>query len=120
MGDEPCGRRIRPNCGLLDEPARDPIKSEAKPKPLRAIGLRTPRTTLGAPVGRFKAPFFRRHRAAAGAFVFVGAVLASFLSAAFERFSVPTSVSLSSPRMNASTLLWAMSSWIWTGGLFMK
>ena len=34
--------------------------------------------------------------------------------------SLPTSVSLSSPRMNASTRWCAMSSWIWSGGLFMK
>ena len=40
--------------------------------------------------------------------------------ARFDGFSVPTSVSLSSPRMNASTRSCAMSSWIWSGGLFMK
>ena len=34
--------------------------------------------------------------------------------------SVPTRVSLSSPRMKASTRLKAMSSWSWMGGLFLK
>ena len=45
---------------------------------------------------------------------------ASLRSLRFSGFSVPTSVSLSSPRMNASTRLYAMSSWICWGGLFMK
>ena len=80
---------------------------------------------LRAPVRRLEAlaPLASPAPAAAAfarAPVATGAVEASFLSCAFVRFSVPTSVSLSSPRMNASTRLWAMSSWIWIGGLFMK
>ncbi len=45
---------------------------------------------------------------------------ASLRSLRLTGASVPTSVSLSSPRMNASTRLYAMSSWICWGGLFMK
>ena len=45
---------------------------------------------------------------------------ASLRSLRLTGASVPTSVSLSSPRMNASTRLKAMSSWICWGGLFMK
>ena len=47
-------------------------------------------------------------------------VPASLRSVRLAGVSVPTSVSLSSPRMNASTRLNAMSSWICCGGLFMK
>ncbi len=57
------------------------------------------------------------HRAAAAALTLAPA---SFRSARLGGVSVPTSVSWSSPRMNASTRLNAMSSWIWIGGLFMK
>ena len=45
---------------------------------------------------------------------------ASLRSVRLAGASVPTSVSLSSPLMNASTRLNAMSSWICWGGLFMK
>ena len=46
--------------------------------------------------------------------------LATFLSCLRTGCSVPTRVSLSSPRMKASTRSCATSSWIWRGGLFMK
>src|SRR5207248_4669871 len=46
--------------------------------------------------------------------------LATLRSDLFAGSSVPTSVSLSSPRMKASTRSRATSSWIWMGGLFMK
>ena len=70
---------------------------------------------LEAPMGRLQlSPL--AHRVAA-AFVF--ATPASAL-ASLRDTSLPTSVSLSSPRMNASTRWCAMSSWIWSGGLFMK
>ena len=57
------------------------------------------------------------HRAAVATLAFAPAIR---LRACLTGASVPTSVSLSSPRMNASTRLNAMSSWICCGGLFMK
>ena len=74
------------------------------------------RGRIEAPVGRLEPAVAPGHFAAA-AFAF------AWPASAFESFfdsSVPTSVSLSSPRMNASTRLNAMSSWIWMGGDFMK
>ena len=53
------------------------------------------------------------------AVAFVLAAVASAL-ASFLDSSLPVSVSLSSPRMNASTRSRATSSWSWSGGLFMK
>ena len=55
-------------------------------------------------------------RSAAARFLDCGARFVTFAGAG----SSPCSVSLSSPRMNASTRSRAMSSWIWMGGLFMK
>ena len=65
-----------------------------------------------------------RSAAAVGHFAAVVAtwafVPASLRYVRLATFSVPTRVSSSSPRMNASTRLNAMSSWICWGGLFMK
>ena len=93
------------------EPRRRPVGEDADPlddpRPVAA-----PRR-CGASSRRSRGG----HRAAAATLALVPASrLTVFLTGA----SVPTSVSLSSPRMNASTRLNAMSSWIWIGGLFMK
>ena len=86
--------------------------------------LEDARSGLETPVGRLELPLARGHFAEVG--VLVGAPSADALLAAslrkvrFAGASVPTSVSLSSPRMKASTRLNAMSSWICCGGLFMK
>ena len=71
-----------------------------------------------APVRRLESPFAVGHLRGGGHLGLASRPcrLTVFLTGA----SVPTSVSLSSPRMNASTRLNAMSSWIWCGGLFMK
>ena len=103
VGHDPDGRRVRRDGRLLDDP----------------------RPLFAPPVRRLEVlPGGHQREAAAAAFLpaadATGAVEASFLSWAFVRFSVPTSVSLSSPRMNASRRLCEMSSWIWIGGLFMK
>jgi hypothetical protein len=130
MGDEPDGAGIRRDGSTFDSatqvPVASPPKSEAEPiwprsrAASRPIGLRI---LLAPPMRRVEARS-ASHRAAAADFLAdadaTGAVEASFFSCAFERFSVPTRVSLSSPRMNASSRRRATSSWIWTGGLFMK
>ncbi len=74
------------------------------------------RRCLEAPVGRLELSLGLGHLVAE-AFVLaaVARSLASFLDT-----SVPVSVSLSSPRMKASTRSRATSSWSWSGGLFMK
>ena len=72
------------------------------------LGVRRPVGGAGDPAGG-------GHLAAA-----FSAPLAKVRRVRATGFSVPTSVSLSSPRMNASTRLKAMSSWICCGGLFMK
>src|SRR5207247_7748322 len=94
--------------------------------------LDRPRAPAGARDGRADAlPIWSGDRAHAPAAAFVPAPraaasaalagrLASLRSVRFCGASVPTSVSLSSPRMNASTRVNAMSSWICWGGLFMK
>jgi hypothetical protein len=70
-----------------------------------------------SPVGRLEPSLARRHFAAVATLALLPASRRTvFLTGA----SVPTSVSSSSPRMNASTRLYAMSSWTWIGGLFMK
>ena len=111
-----------------DHPDRQPggnVSDEPDGSRVRGDGrlLENSRSSLATPVWRVQA-LCVRHLAAAAAFLAAaeatGAVEASFFSWALVRFSVPTSVSLSSPRMNASTRCRATSSWIWTGGLFMK
>src|SRR3954467_11753108 len=93
-----------------EEPRREAVAEDGRP-------LHDPRTRTPAPVRRLETPFAVGHRAAVATLALVPARrLTVFLTGA----SVPTSVWLSSPRMNASTRLNAMSSWIWMGGLFMK
>ena len=92
------------------QPGREAVADDGRP-------LDDPGTGASAPVRRLEASFAVGHLAAVATLAFVPAIrLTVFLTGA----SVPTSVSLSSPRMNASTRLNAMSSWIWCGGLFMK
>ena len=66
---------------------------------------------------RFETTIAGGHDAADATLALLPATLRSLRTTGF---SVPTSVSVSSPRMNASTRLNAMSSWICCGGLFMK
>ncbi len=111
----------------LEDPADDgpgrPLRHPAEDGGGPAVGgdrraLGEPREALrAASVRRLERRPVARHLAAAAAFTF-GA--ATFLSLRSAGASVPTSVSSSSPRMNASTRAWAMSSWICSGGLFMK
>ena len=92
------------------QPGHEAVAVDGRP-------LHDPGTRASAPVGRLEASFAVGHLAAVATLAFVPAIrLTVFLTGS----SVPTSVSLSSPRMNASTRLNAMSSWIWCGGLFMK
>ncbi len=113
VGDEPDRRPVRGDRGLLDDPGT------LLAPPMRSLEALAVAAALALALARGH----QRADAAAAflpAAVATGAVDASFLSCAFVRFSVPTSVSLSSPRMNASRRLCEMSSWIWIGGLFMK
>src|SRR4029077_4864466 len=107
--DDPAGEALG---HVGDEPDGNPVGRDRRL-------LQDARPRILPPVGRFE----RHFAEAAAAFLApgqTGAAEASLRSCFLVRFSVPTSVSLSSPRMNASTRWRAMSSWIWTGGLFMK
>ena len=100
----------RPSGERPEQPGGEAVADDGRP-------LHDPRAGAPAPVRRLETPFAVGHRAAVATLALVPARrLTVFLTGA----SVPTSVSLSSPRMNASTRLNAMSSWIWMGGLFMK
>ena len=113
-------RRLRAE---TDQRPRRPFAGTTDKQPLRAA-VRHDRGPLddpplagrGAAVRRLEPALARRHLPAAT----LALVPATFFRRRLAGASVPTSVSLSSPRMKASTRLNAMSSWIWTGGLFMK
>jgi len=96
---------------LDDAGAGAPASMRRLEAPLRGGPLRVPAAPRrgGCPA--------RGHDAAVATLALLPASLRNLR---FTGASVPTSVSSSSPRMNASTRLNAMSSWIWRGGLFMK
>ena len=116
--DDPAGRGARRQDAAASSQARAAVAArtaeplERRADPARARAGAAPRARCARRVTALAAAFARPWSARA--------MDASFRSWALVRFSVPTSVSLSSPRMNASTRLKAMSSWIWIGGLFMK
>jgi hypothetical protein len=105
MGYDPGRRGVGVDRDSLDAPPEEPGGNPPKPKAAAkangSIGLWLP--ARGAAVRRVEPPLLRRHRVAAAARALAGTELASFFRAVFDRFSVPTSVSLSSPRMKAST-----------------
>ena len=140
VGIRPAPLRWPEQVGRLNQPADDPRRRTGRQvgeDPLRGPiaqdggFLDDPRCAGRPAVGRLerspRARFDRlarrgsirdgRHRVPAATFALAPA---SRLSVFLAGASVPTSVSSSSPRMKASTRLNAMSSWIWTGGLFMK
>ncbi len=106
---EPQHRPGRTGRQRAQQPGDEAVAEDGRP-------LHDPRTRAAGSVRRLESSS-GGHRAAVATLALVPAIrLTVFLTGA----SVPSRVSLSSPRMNASTRLKAMSSWIWIGGLFMK
>ena len=109
LGDhvgQPRGRLVRDDRQTLDD------AGAAAPASMRSLES----ALAGSAAGR-SASAVGHFAAAVATWAFVPASLRYVRLASF---SVPTRVSSSSPRMNASTRLNAMSSWICCGGLFMK
>ena len=112
----PAGQRAHDAVGQADR--HDPQRAGGRAVRKDAGSFDGPGPGTGAsPVGCLEPSLVRGHFAAVATLALLPASRRTvFLTGA----SVPTRVSSSSPRMNASTRLNAMSSWIWIGGLFMK
>ena len=112
--EDPRARAIQGDDRLLAEPWPGRVTTVGRPEAptVRVARLGPGRRGVGRAV---RGPGGGCHLAAT-----LAGALARVRSFRSTTFSVPTRVSLSSPRMNASTRLKAMSSWSCAGGLFMK